>query len=275
MPLRAHRKNMGLDKSLLVSIFGFPATLMHGDTMVFDRWRWLRRRLPRTLNEEKLIDIGCGTGAFTIGAARRGYNALGLSWDERNQAEGQRRALICKADRARFEVLDVRKLDERSDLAGQFDIAICLETVEHILDDFKLLHDISRCLKPGGRLLLTTPYYHFRPLIRASMGPWSKTEDGGHVRRGYTRAMLIELCEAAGLVCEEFSGCAGFLSQKVTALFWTLADNYPKLAWLTILPMRFALLPFDALLSWMLRWPPFSICIEAYKPRRGKTDAGV
>ena len=36
-------------------------------------------------NQEALIDIGCGSGAFSIGAALRGYNSLGLSWDERNQ----------------------------------------------------------------------------------------------------------------------------------------------------------------------------------------------
>jgi SAM-dependent methyltransferase len=236
--------------------------------MVRDRWVWLRRRLPRTVSGERLIDIGCGTGAFTIGAARRGYHALGLSWDEENQKEATYRAQICKAELARFDVLDVRHLDQRQDLVGAFDIAICLETVEHILDDFKLMRDIARCLKPGGRLLLTTPNYHFRPLTRADLGPWSKTEDGGHVRRGYTRGMLTEICDSAGLVIEQFSGCSGFLSQKVTGLLWTLTPINVKLAWLFVLPLRFAIRPFDPAVTWLLRWPTFSICIEAYKPRR-------
>jgi 2-polyprenyl-3-methyl-5-hydroxy-6-metoxy-1,4-benzoquinol methylase len=84
-----------MDKSLLVRIFGFPATLIHGDTLVLDRWLWLRQRLPVTANGDSLIDIGCGTGAFSIGAAKRGYQALGLSWDERNQMEAKKRAQIC------------------------------------------------------------------------------------------------------------------------------------------------------------------------------------
>ena len=102
-----------------------------------------------------LVDVGCGTGAFTMGAALRGYRALGLSWDSRNQTVAQQRAKICKADTASFEVQDVRRLDERPDLAEQFDVAICCECIEHIVDDVKLMKDMARCLKPEGVLLLT------------------------------------------------------------------------------------------------------------------------
>ena len=138
-----------MDKSLLTKIIGFPATLIHGDTLVLDRWRWLKARLPWTRNGETLIDIGCGTGAFSIGAALRGYESLGLSWDERNQKVAADRARICKAESAKFEVLDVRNLGARDDLIDKFDVAICFENIEHIIDDGKLFRDIASCLKPG------------------------------------------------------------------------------------------------------------------------------
>ena len=64
--------------SLLVRIFGWKAALHHGDALVWDRWRWIERRLRLTHNNEKLLDVGCGSGAFSIGAAKRGYKALGL-----------------------------------------------------------------------------------------------------------------------------------------------------------------------------------------------------
>ncbi len=39
----------------------------------------------------------------------------------------------------------------------QFDTVICFQLIEHIQDDRSLLSEIYRVLKPGGKLLLTTP----------------------------------------------------------------------------------------------------------------------
>ena len=122
-----------MDKSFLIKIFGFPAMLIHGDTLVLDRWKWLKVRLPITKNGEKVIDVGCGSGAFSIGAARRGYETLGVDWNEQGRTVAEERAKICKTQSAKFEVLDVRNLDTRGDLVGKFDIAICLENIEHII----------------------------------------------------------------------------------------------------------------------------------------------
>jgi ubiquinone/menaquinone biosynthesis C-methylase UbiE len=38
-----------------------------------------------------------------------------------------------------------------------FDVVICFQLIEHIQDDHTLLKEIFRVLKPGGKLLLTTP----------------------------------------------------------------------------------------------------------------------
>jgi 2-polyprenyl-3-methyl-5-hydroxy-6-metoxy-1,4-benzoquinol methylase len=256
-----------IDKSLLVKALGFSATLLHGDTAVWDRWRWLRRRLPKTANAEKVIDIGCGTGAFSIGAALRGYDVLGLSWDERNQMVARERASLCDARSARFEVQDVRQLDSRTDLEAGFDVAICCENIEHIIDDRKLIVDIAACLKPGGRLLLTTPSYHYRPIGLGDLGPFVEVEDGGHVRRGYTKAMLEELCGHANLRLEEVSYCTGYLSQKAMFVLRALSEIHPLFAWAVILPFR-ALPPlFDHAVGAITHWPYYCICVEAYKPR--------
>ena len=256
-----------MDKSLLVKIFGFHVNFIHGDTLMLDRWLWLKKRLPETKNGEKLIDIGCGSGAFSLGAAMRGYDTLGLSWDKRNQGVAEERAKICRAHSAKFEVFDVRKLDRRDDLAGQFDVAICLENIEHILNDKKLIIDIASCLKPGGRLLLATPYFLYRHITDGDKGPFSKVEDGGHVRRGYTQAMLEEICKQANLMTDNISYCSGFISQKITFIQRWVSEIHPLLGWAVILPLRFLPPLFDRFVTRLLRWPYFSICLEAYKPR--------
>ena len=216
---------------------------------------------------ERLLDVGCGSGAFTIGAALRGYEALGLSWDARNQSVARERAALCKADRASFDELDVRKLDTRVDLRGSFDVVICCENIEHIIDDRKLVRDMSACLKPGGRLLLTTPLLTYRPLGRSDNGPFVQVEDGGHVRRGYNASMLKELCAEAGLIAEAVSGCSGLLSQKLTTMQRELSRLHPALGWASILPLRAAPALLDRGVSKLVSWPDYSICLEAYKPR--------
>lgn len=250
--------------SPLVALLGFPATLLHGTTPVFDRWLWLKRRLPRTFEEQTLLDVGCGSGAFTIGAALRGYEALGLSWDERNQSVARQRADLCGAPNARFEVLDVRRLDCRADLQNRFDVVVCCENIEHILDDTKLMHDMANCLKPRGRLLLTTPFVmHRSTFYDASI---STVEDGGHVRRGYSDAMLADLCRTSGLHLDSVSYCTGFLSQMISWIQRRLTPLHPLAGWGAALPLRVLPPLFDQAVTDLLGWPYLSICLEAHKP---------
>ena len=258
-----------MDSSLLVRVCGFFATLTHGDSLVLDRWLWLKKRMPLTANNESVLDVGCGTGAFSIGAARRGYRVTGISWDERNQTVAQTRAEICRAAGANFVIGDVRDLDQITTVGTQYDVIICLECVEHILDDRKLFRDMMARLKPGGRLLLTTPNFYYHPMTAGDKGPFLTEETGWHVRRGYTSAMLQELCDESGLVCADVSHCSGVISQMVTKVWRAVVHvGGAKAAWAVTLPLRLlpVLLP-DAALSRMFNWPNYSICLEAYKPR--------
>lgn len=254
--------------NLLVKIFGWRATLHHGDPLVWDRWRWIKKRLRKTMNGEHLLDVGCGTGAFTIGTAKRGYNSLGLSWDKRNQDMAELRAKITKTATAKFEVCDVRELGKRKDLLAAFDFIICTENIEHILDDFGLMKAMAGCLKPGGRLLLTSPYERRIPWSSMDYGPFPDFEDGRHVRRGYNRVSLTEMCKAAGLEIEEISFVSGPTSQLAAFIKERLQRIHWAVGWLAILPLR----PFPPLLDrWLgplLGVAPFCIGLDAVKPRQ-------
>lgn len=242
--------------------------LLHSDTAVLDRWLWLRRRLPRADGSKRLIDVGCGSGAFTIGAALRGYRALGLSWDERNQNVASERAQMCKANLAEFDVQDIRQLHTRKNLIEQFDVAVCCEVIEHVFDDAKLMRNIADCLLPGGRLLLTTPNFHLKPIDPSHAGPFPTVEDGGHVRKGYTRDELLRLSEQAGLVADGISYCTGFLSQKITLLHFLTKRIHPVVAWGVVNPFRIFPPMLDPILTEKIGYPYYSICLEAHKPAR-------
>ncbi len=256
-------------KSALVRILGHQATIIHGDTLVLDRWLWVKKYLRAVPpGSQSLIDVGCGTGAFTIGAARLGYRSLGLSWDERNQRMAAERAAICHADLAKFEVQDVRNLGSREDLKGQFDVAICLECIEHILDDQKLMVDIASCLRPGGLLLLTTPYVCFRPISRTDE-EISPVEDGGHVRRGYSAEDLERISHAAGFEVKRIEYCSGVLSQKLTGILRSVSRHTTHLiGWVVVLPFRWVPPVFDNMATAATKWPRYCIALVARKSDR-------
>ena len=245
---------------LLVRAFGWTVTVLFGDPCVFDRWLFVRKHLrPGPL---RTLDAGSGSGAFTMYAAKRGNNALGLSFEERNNDVARERTAILGLENVDYRTGDLRHLDEFAEGLGQFDQIICLETIEHILDDAKLLRDLSGLLTPGGRLLLTTPYIGHRAMFSEQL---SEREDGGHVRWGYSHDDLDRLMQQAGLAVVEQDYVSGVVSQKITNLYRRLSSVNIHFAWLVTFPLRVAE-PLDRPLTRLLGFP--YLCVAAVGEKR-------
>lgn len=247
-------------KNLLAKLLGWKITILHGDPTTYDRWVWLKRQLlPGRL---RTLDAGCGSGSFTMFAARIGNDSTGISFDERNFQLANTRAKLFKIKNVKFILGDLRELSSYSNALGMFDQIICFETIEHILNDKKLITDLAGTLKLGGRLLLTTPYKYYKPLY---MDGISACEDGGHVRWGYTADELKDLFEASGLeiVVEDY--VSGFFSQKITSLMRRLIQVMPYVfVWMLTMPLR-TLQIFDAPFTKFIRYPFLSVCVVAVK----------
>jgi len=248
-----------------ISFFRF---LIYGDTLVLDRWSFICKYLPLSAGTPpRIIDVGCGSGAFSLGAALRGYRATGLSWDRANQSKADLRAKCLDLETlVDFPIGDARRLGELGFHHNSFDYALCMENAEHILDDRKLLLDIAGLLKPGGILVFSAPYRFYKAITAGDNGPFPLEETGWHVRRGYSKAEVRELLESSGLRLEELGFCSGLLSQRVTWLLRVLSSlvGY-KLAWLFVLPLRPVIPIFDRLT--LCFWPGYSITAVAVKPR--------
>jgi len=254
-------------KKILFKIFGPFILLIFGDLLVLDRWLWLRKYLKKTQNNEKILDIGCGNGGFSINLSLLGYKVVGISNQEENVNNAIEIAKYFDVKNVSFISADVFKIAEM--FSDQFDIIVCTEVVEHILDDNKLFQVIFNLLKPGGQLYLTTPNYYYEAISREDLGPFSKVQDGGHVRKGYTRSMLKELSKKNDLRIEKFDFCSGFLSQKITKLYrFILFGTRSKIITsLIILPFRFISVIFDPFIYMIFRYPYFSICLVCCKDR--------
>ena len=246
-------------REALIRLAGPRSLLLLGDTLVLDRWRWVEPRLPAP--PASLADVGCGNGWLAINCSRLGYGALGLGWDGPDLARAKDRAARFGTD-ARFEVQDVRSLSARHDLKEKFDIVTCLETIEHVLDDAALMVSLAHILRPGGRLILTTPNEAYVPIDAGDAGPFSRVEDGGHLRKGYTADRLIFLTAQAGLEITEIGFCSSWYSQRVTRLLRRLTRYIGyRPAWVATFPLR--VVPASA--GRHRRYPPYSICISAIK----------
>lgn len=242
--------------NILVRLFGWKATVFHGDPAVWSRYRWLAKHLnPGPL---KTLDAGCGSGAFTMFAASIGNDAIGYSYDNINNRKATERAWLAN-NPARFHTVDLRDCEP----VPQFDQVICLECIEHILDDLSLVRTLSGMLKPGGRLLLTTPYKNHIPYFEEWKMQTTK-EDGGHVRFGYTHQEIRELFNAAGLNVTVEDFCVGFITIQLANLYLILGKMDPHLAWALTFPLRI-LQPLDRLVTNLFRYPYLSIGVVGTK----------
>jgi 2-polyprenyl-3-methyl-5-hydroxy-6-metoxy-1,4-benzoquinol methylase len=162
---------------------------------------------------------------------------LGISDTERELADARRRAQLLGIDHVAFEVHDLRELDSLPAPPEPYDNVICLEVIEHVIDDVAVLRALARRTRTGGRLLLSTPTAEHRPQY-LEMRHQTAVEDGRHVRYGYSPAQLRRVVEAAGFSVAQLEGVGGILMQTVTDVQRRLNQTSGALGWALTLPLR-------------------------------------
>ena len=197
-------------------------------------------------------------------AAKNGNETTGISFDDRNNKVATVRAEILNLKNIKFIKADLRKLDEVFKEKEIFDQIICFETIEHILNDKKLIKDLFVLLKFGGRLLLTTPYKNYINLYKDRI---SEVEDGGHMRKGYTFEELGKLTGEFGFKIELREYITGLISQQLINFLRIVGEVNPilgKICGVIFIPLRLIQF-FDPLFTRLINYPFLSVAIVAKK----------
>lgn len=100
------------------------------------------------LKDRKVLDAGCGTGWFSKTAAERGALVTSMDLGENLLAQVAKK---CNSERVVGSILEIPFPD------NTFDFVVSSEVIEHTPDPYKALHEIYRVLKPGGKMVLSTP----------------------------------------------------------------------------------------------------------------------
>jgi 2-polyprenyl-3-methyl-5-hydroxy-6-metoxy-1,4-benzoquinol methylase len=96
--------------------------------------------------EHKVLEIGCGTGAF--GASLRSASYVGLEFSEQAALDARRRGL---------EVLRESIEEHAQKHAAQYDAVCALQVLEHVARPDQFLRAGFAALKPRGLMILSVP----------------------------------------------------------------------------------------------------------------------
>jgi 2-polyprenyl-3-methyl-5-hydroxy-6-metoxy-1,4-benzoquinol methylase len=153
---------------------------------------------------QTVLDLGCGNGAFTAELSKAGLQATGSDCSTTGLSLA----------RAHYSSIPFFHHDLSEPLGeshtASYDAVTAVEVIEHLLLPRLLLRSALAALKPGGLLIVTTPFHgYWKNLALALTGSfdnhWHPLRDYGHVKF-FSKNTLSALFHEQGLEMAFFQG---------------------------------------------------------------------
>jgi len=189
---------------------------------------------------KSILDAGCGGGVCALRLAHRypGSQLVGLDYDIYNVKQAQTDQKVLKIKNVEFRHGDLRtSLGE-----NKYDLIYCIDVLEHINSDEKVLYNFFAALKQNGNLIIHVPLLNQRRVFKC-FNDWSQAD---HVRDGYEKESLVKMLERQGfaVIYRKYTfGWVGALAWELDEIFRGLSSvarvmAFPALALLGGLDLR-------------------------------------
>jgi len=161
-------------------------------------------KLCRELGARRVLDIGCGNGALCRSLADAGLHVVGM--EPSISGIDCARRLVPEGRFYQTGVYD----DPDGIPEGDFDVVVSTEVIEHLVRPTALPQFAARKLKPGGVLVISTPYHgYLKNLLIAATGRWDAHHapgwEGGHIKF-WSRGSLTGFLNSNGFKVTGFAG---------------------------------------------------------------------
>ena len=147
---------------------------------------------------ERILDLGCGTGALTADIAATGADVLGVDRSAEMIEEARR-----KFPDLRFELCDARNLP----FTGEFDAVFSNAVLHWVPEANRVIAGVARALRPSGRFVAEFGgkgnVHHVMQALDAALAQLGISADGANVWYYPSIAEYSTLLEQHGLEARE------------------------------------------------------------------------
>jgi SAM-dependent methyltransferase len=187
-----------------------------------ERLVWLRLVIKNIAAGSRILDAGAGELRNKFFCGHLEYISQDFC-----QYEGKGDGIALQTgewDTTRIDLVsDITNIPAPSD---SFDVVLCTEVLEHVPDPLAAVRELARLVKPGGKMILTTPFCsltHFAPY---------------HFSTGLSRYWFEKHLSDLGFTIDEISpngGWLDFVAQEIWRLPW-IGRTYSNIAlgWLAL-----------------------------------------
>jgi 2-polyprenyl-3-methyl-5-hydroxy-6-metoxy-1,4-benzoquinol methylase len=147
---------------------------------------------------EKVLEIGCGTGATLRYLKEQGLSKWCAGVELSSGPASEAKKHIDVVLHGNIEQIKLPFDD------GEFDVILCLDVLEHLLDPWAVINTLYKLLKPGGVIIASIPNVRFYKVSIGLLfkGLWEYKDEGILDRthlRFFTYKSAKDLMECSGL----------------------------------------------------------------------------